>query len=359
MPEHRDDNTPDDLDTRIDHALTRIHAEDVPDEQRVRAVRTRLLDTVRHHPEPRHTRPNRVLTIAAAAAVLAGGIFVAQTVGGAGLQPSASAAAISNLTRAADNAHDEPVPPGDYRYIRTHRSSTGGFPDNRDPDANCWYRTHTVIEVWIPADPAREWLQRTTEPNERTWLRCSEREAVRQGFPLPTGPRVEERRAARGHFNGENIGRENGRDIPLPPPGFGNPTPEFLAGLPRDPQRLYHQIQQYVQGDVEDDRPDLVFDEIRSLLTTGLATADLRAALYRAATYIEGVEVIDTAVNLDGRTGTALGFTEDGAREQLIIDPATGEFIGQRSVHDEMPAGTGDYTAVHTDVAGDRGVAPS
>jgi hypothetical protein len=58
---------------------------------------------------------------------------------------------------------------------------------------------------------------------------------------------------------------------------------------------------------------------------------------YKAMAKIPGVTVLDRAVNLDGRTGTALGFNNAAEQRELIIDPATGDYLGQRTVAGEKP----------------------
>jgi hypothetical protein len=68
---------------------------------------------------------------------------------------------------------------------------------------------------------------------------------------------------------------------------------------------------------------------------------DLQAALFRAAALVPGMRVFPDSVNVAGRHGTGVGFVTDRSHEELIIvDPATGRFIGTRSVltRDYKPA---------------------
>ncbi len=322
---------------------------------------------IRDSPIPsrrRGRRAPRILAGAAAAVALAGALLAVQALGGASLQPAASAAAVTTLNQAAAltvHAADAPLAPGQFRYVATRQVSTVQFTGPGASD--CAYQQETLVEVWIPDNPDQEWLERRTEPNERTWVSCSQQDGDATGHPLPTHPQVTERRAAKGHFTGEFVGRENGGDIPLPEPGFDNPTADFLASLPRDPQELYQAIHDFVRQNGNQARPDLVFGAVQSLLATGLAPADLRAALYQAATYIPGVDVVDNAVNLDGRQGTAIGITRNAVvQEQLILDPANGDFIGERSVvtaeDHGVPAGTRHSTAVRTSVVDALGATP-
>ncbi len=66
----------------------------------------------------------------------------------------------------------------------------------------------------------------------------------------------------------------------------------------------------------------------------------------------------DEAANLDGRQGVALGMTDpSGQTEEIIIDPATGAFIGEREVADH--GAVMGFTAVHSGVADEIGVKPT
>ncbi len=100
----------------------------------------------------------------------------------------------------------------------------------------------------------------------------------------------------------------------------------------------------------------LVF--IADLLRTGVVPGELRAALYKAAALIPGVTVTDQQATLDGRKGVAIGRIEDFShvRHDIIIDPNSGQPIGERQVLTEpsgsMPAGTAiTWTAVEASVS--------
>ena len=69
-----------------------------------------------------------------------------------------------------------------------------------------------------------------------------------------------------------------------------------------------------------------VFDHVATLLESGTAPADLRAALYRALALVPDVTITNQQAALDGRRGTAFGLPRDGVKNQqeLIIDAVTG-----------------------------------
>jgi hypothetical protein len=65
----------------------------------------------------------------------------------------------------------------------------------------------------------------------------------------------------------------------------------------------------------------------------GVSTAPRgRAALFRAATKIPGVDVVEGRADLDGRKGVAVGRyePENGTRQEVIFDPDSSEVIGER-----------------------------
>jgi hypothetical protein len=57
-----------------------------------------------------------------------------------------------------------------------------------------------------------------------------------------------------------------------------------------------------------------------------------RAALFRALERIRGVSLVQHTVNLTGRTGIAVQQTYHGISQQLIFDPRSYTFIGEREV---------------------------
>lgn len=110
-------------------------------------------------------------------------------------------------------------------------------------------------------------------------------------------------------------------------------------------------------GDSGPSRDGEALVTIADALRSGIVPADLRAALFRTAQLIPGVRVVDTATNLDGRSGVAVGRDEGHSfRQDIIFDPRTGQVIGERQVSlqaaGDQPAGTVyDFSAVRTDVA--------
>ncbi|WP_143532556.1 hypothetical protein [Saccharothrix sp. ALI-22-I] len=204
-----------------------------------------------------------------------------------------------------------------------------------------------LIETWIPADPNGEWLRRRGETGNRKWVKGTEAEAQAAGAVIEETPWPEQ--------------RAKGGEFVQGAPEHGNwqfPKPEFLAGLPTDPEQLYERLRQDSGGG----KQSLVY--AADALRTGLVPAAARANLLRALTYLPGLDVTDGAADLDGNKGVALGISEDGERQEIILNPGTGEVIGERTVSDSMFAGipkgtvTG-YSSITTAVVDGIGAKPT
>jgi hypothetical protein len=259
---------------------------------------------------------------------------------------------LNHATVAALGAADEPVGPGQYRYIGTHAWWTyfSGYDIARDEN---------LIEMWVPAapdDPNQQWMLDRRPTGNRVWIKGSEQQARDDGTFVDAVDNGITLRATAPCGNFYTPG-------PCPRAGsWQDPTPAFLAGLPRDPAQLYQRLQ--ADAPVNDRESAELFVYVADALRTGLVPADLRAALYEALTRIDGIELTDQPANLDGRVGAAIGIDDGQFRHDIIIDPATGVFIGEREVlTDDLegaPEGTTmNYTAVQTAVVDAIGTVPT
>jgi hypothetical protein len=278
-----------------------------------------------------------------AAAALAVTLVLTDVVGFAGWRGGADTAAAAVLEQAASSAvqlSDPPVKDGEYLLVETkamYVNSTDG----------AFYPTLTTDQMYIPANRNDEWV----------WFR-----------PLsqPYGSFGPESQAASDE-NFASIYAERGRDYveKLRAPagrwygGESQVSPEALSDLPRDPHQLLNYIYRTTLGaGPSQDGEALVF--IADRLRTGVLPADVRASLYQAAALIPGVEFVEDQATLDGRTGTAIGRVEINGnfRQDLIVDPDTGLFIGERRTELEamngIPANTAtSWTTVTTTVVAD------
>ncbi|PZG02854.1 hypothetical protein C1I99_00720 [Micromonospora deserti] len=320
-----------------------------------------ITDPPRTHRTQARRRTRRWLVAAAAAAAVATGALVAPSLPLGGRAPIDSAAAAVLTAAAAKTGTGDPaIQPGQYRYIATHGWSGRGTagPDGKHIE----YLSEGLQELWVPTVWSQQWMKRTSTTGNRTWIAGTEQDAKAVGLPLEGPQQGPAEVAPCGDFNAKDDGREPCVGMPA---GWQMPTEEWMAGLPRDPHKLLERLRADAPGaDEGNDRGDVeLLVYAADALRTGLLPADLRAALYRALALVPSLKVVEHSVNLDGRTGTALGMDTDGERHDILIDPATGEFIGERQVITRTagaikPGTTIAYTAVSTSTVNKIGTTP-
>jgi hypothetical protein len=301
-------------------------------------------------PRPLRSPPRRVLRLVASAAAvvaLAAGVLVVQT-GFDQNTPVASAAA-TQLNTAADKITptDAPLKPHQYRYLVSRAWSLamvmGADQGGETDDLGLTYLAETRSQKWIPADPTRDCTIRGRNGDNVKWLVGNPDKAREMGILEMTKPESFEMTTPCGDF-------DEG--------AWQQPSTDFLASLPRDPDALYERLKRDTQGRGQD--PDLeILVYATDALTTGVVPADLRAALYRVLAKVPGMEITEKVANLDGQVGTAFGITRVGTRSDVIIDPSTGHYIGQRQVDLDgvtgVPPGTViSYVSVTTPVIVDK-----
>jgi RNA polymerase sigma-70 factor (ECF subfamily) len=281
-------------------------------------------------------------------AALVVGLVVSNVFGVAGWRGSAEPAAAEVLHSAAlaSIQNSDPVlAPGQYLLVAT--TAVGGATMGISDSVSGSFLYTSNESMYVPADRNDEWV--------RVWSLIK---------PYKTfGPTSE--RAAKEFWAGEVSGKgadfkgmmraRNGAFFSPEDPK----SPDRLAALPRDPSALLDHIHTLTIG--QGSSPDgeaLVW--IADTLRSGVVPAELRAALYNAAAMIPGVEITEKQANLNGAaTGIAIGRLEtvNGIRQDLIIDPNTGQLIGERQVltrgygPDYFPVGTViGWTAITTTV---------
>jgi hypothetical protein len=99
-----------------------------------------------------------------------------------------------------------------------------------------------------------------------------------------------------------------------------------LLNFTTDPQTLYRRL--YAAGH----SPYEVFVEIGDELRNRPAPAPLRAALYRTLALIPGIRLVGPTRDSVGRRGVAVGFTQYGLQNELVIDPRTATMLEERSI---------------------------
>lgn len=314
------------------------------------ATVTRLASRIPPHTTSKGSRPRvrrRLVLASAAAALLVGGIVIADVVRPNGPGATAEAAEVLNdAAEATIRTSDPLVGPGQYLKIETTALTYGGMQAADGSDIS-WQET-VSDQLYIPADKEAEWVW---DRGERIPLESSsdaQKAAAAEVAQLQKGglpnPAVGIQRAPGGAFYG---------NVPMVIIGT---SLQDAGSLPRDPQALLDLIYERTKG--KNKTPErAAFVTIADGLRTGAVPADLRAAMYKAAALIPGVVVGDRQATVDGRTGIAIGLPspEGTSRDDIIIDPATGMVIGEQDVLltdlPSSPAGTvSSWTSVQTSV---------
>ncbi|MGW0518037.1 CU044_5270 family protein [Crossiella sp. NPDC003009] len=351
----------------LDAALAALHPEVSPDPEALAAARARLLTAAETPAVRPRLAARRWLVAAAAVAVVTTGALLAQTFTTGG----ATADARDVLATAAKGADgDRPLRPGEYRYV-VARSWDSASTVHADKTYS--YLEETLRETWIPFDENAEWVRRERLTGNRQWtLGVTEAEYRAAGLPLdPVGQPVD-KRAPRGEFDAAGELSACGQPpCPVTPPevvrererkgSWQTPTQAWQDALPADPAALYERLRAGL-------RPELAesgaFENARAALRTGRLRTEVRNRLYQALRLLPGITVKDGAVDLGGRHGVSLGLAGELSSTEIIIEPASGRFLGERAVvrqdSEHFPRGTIiSHSTVGTAVAAQAGIAPS
>ncbi|WP_018352146.1 CU044_5270 family protein [Longispora albida] len=114
-------------------------------------------------------------------------------------------------------------------------------------------------------------------------------------------------------------------------PSLERPTPEFLAGLPVNPDELLAFLRQQRAGSSD----IAVFGTVGALLHTHdeIVPPQLRGALYLVLPKLGTVTQVEGYTQVGGRTGIAFRVTPNGGKDpsDLILEPGTYRYIGSRN----------------------------
>ena len=273
-----------------------------------------------------------VLTsVAAAVAIVAGTIaFGVGPTGGA----SAQAAVVLNTAAKATEILPDPVlRAGQYLAIATVEESLtyGSAPADQDPNGpnrSPGFIFPSRITLYAPANRNDQWAEVRTYARPTILFgdeatRAAGLKAAQQWASKSEGIR---------HGSADSFAE-------------GSPVDSMVLGLPLDPAALVKYLYATRQGGSASADEDAMV-RIIDILRTGLAPADKRAALFRALALIPGVEVTKQQATLNGQVGVALGRQDPSRdyRAEIIVDPKTGNMIGEREVltqpRGDVPSGT-------------------
>ncbi|MFT4227685.1 CU044_5270 family protein [Micropruina sp.] len=271
-------------------------------------ARRRLLDAamteamdVAPLPLPRRRRVRMLL--AACAALVASGLGYQSITASVG-----AAQAADVLGQAAIHASDPPAKPGQFWEIT--RIGTNLY-DGGDGQVERTYLVRTTHIDYVAVDGRRP-----------SWFVRRPASTIRQ----VSGPTQDRGGRGRGFSWTTNLSPEQ------KPAWWSEPSPSWFASLPRDVDRLRARLYADTEGHGSN-HDDEAFIYIADVLRSGVVPADLRATLYNVLKTIPGTTVTDRQVKLaDGRSGVAIGRNDIfGSHNELVINPETGDVIGERS----------------------------
>ncbi|MBE7189736.1 CU044_5270 family protein [Jatrophihabitans endophyticus] len=217
---------------------------------------------------------------------------------------------------------DPALTDGQFRYVRIVSPAPAlyTYKGNKPHTVPAPAGSYTLDQYWIPKDETDVWMRRQSvvgDPNggaPDVWKgRCDDLYADTQDGP---------------------------KGAPCTRPGsFDDPTPAFVAGLPRDPDALYSQLHAYSEKHLNPEKIDDVnfemFSTVDSLLQDGIVTSDLTSTLYSVLSKIPGISVVDGATNYSGVAGTGFRISTKFGHtladtSMIIVDLDSGAYLGDR-----------------------------
>jgi len=280
--------------------------------------------------EPKARRTGRAWWLAAAAAV-AVATGVSATFLSGGPAPQASAAAVQSLQQASAGVADVQVGPGQYYYINSHSWDLGAAETRTGKPLDAM--TENVSETWIPANRSDVWMHRGGYTGKYTWLVGSDALVKAEGDGGLFEPAKQTTQTgACGDWGGRQTPElggspDEGKPCDQRIGSWEAPTPRFIAQLPTDPAKLYDKL----RADAKDDKGQML-TMAAGVLKSGDADHDVRSTVYRALMLMPGLDVTDNSATLDGQRGVALGASNGTLRQEIVIDPSTGRYIGERLI---------------------------
>lgn len=302
-----------------------------PDAERLAPAFAKLENAMHEATPKRADRPRRrrhPIRWAAAGLSIAAAAAAAIVVGGVLAPPHpAAASAATVLRQAAAEAitYSDPVV-GPGQYLKFHiKADWASFRVGADGSTARDPQNIQNIDIYVPADRNADWVLYRDYAHGITGDGEFQAETTR----LPGGV------------------MENGRpyldiDLSRIPTGSGAETLAYFDSS---------------YGGGSSNRDEDNFVRITDILRYYPVPAELRARMFEALALIPGTTSINGVANLEGKVGVAIGRSEPARgdqRQEIIIDPATGQVIGDRVAFPVGAASAGQepwsFTAMSTTV---------
>jgi hypothetical protein len=264
---------------------------------------------------PRRWRGWRLVVTGGLAMTLAAALLTASTLRLWGTSPAASAQAAEILRLAAVAAERQPVlTAGPSRFIYVKSVETAAVMTGDSNGRVTSVHLHTDLrEIWNSASGTRNGL-----------LRDQPRSGTAPGHPTGAWQATVLQGCRDGRLNpaaGAAVALSVGRCVP---------QPAYRTGLPSSGRAMFAYLYRNSHGQ---NPPDVeAFITAGDLIRESYVRPAALAALFAAVAQMPGVSVADHAVNAIGQQGVAVQQTYRGISEQLIFNPRTHAFIGERQV---------------------------
>ncbi len=269
-----------------------------------RAARAALESAIRERSARPRRRPRRRVwlvpatsTVAVAIALL---IFAGVLGTGSSGPPTASAAIFTRLAAVARAQPSSAPGPGQYLYVESVQTN-----ESDAPEVGCTMLVPEHRQIWIGADGSGRLFENTG----------------RASFPSA----ADRAACARANLLGSAAPNRSDTWFAARCLSLG---PVDLQNLPADPAALRQLLDaRKIEGGPPGPAED--FTQIGDLLRETDASPALRAAIYKVAATIPGVEVLGLARDHSGRLGIGLAYGHPGGRSELIFDPRTSALLGE------------------------------
>lgn len=281
------------------------------------AAADRLQQRMDHGSGRRSERRPAVLAGIATALAVAGLVVVAVVGGGSEsrlVAPADAAEALSRVAGVAAKRPDATLRPGEYWYVQDRSRYLVTVGDQPSYSA---LRAVELRETWTDRDANGRY--RDTSTGQPEFLGPRDRQRwKRSGSPQLSGRapgQVEERAFS-------------GRGFTV---GASTVTYEQLANLPADGDEMYDELRR-LASDAGPSPDEEVFTIVGDLLRSNPVPPRVRAGLYRAVAYIEGIRLVGPVKDSLGRPGVAVELTSRSMRRRLVFDPETALLLAEQDV---------------------------
>jgi hypothetical protein len=328
-------------DDELDQALAELHADVRPTPNGLATVRARVLDAAPARSARLRSPWFPVIAAAAVAALVTSVLMLLPHTVQPAAPPSADLSLAELRARLAKIHYSDPtVAPGQYRYVR-YQAWAGGLPDALVDQATT---------TWQPTTWTDEWLRRTSVFG-KVPAKYANGAITATGPETKTGTADHDVTASCGNFDAVDTSPPASDPCAAQEGSWRTPTPLWLASLPKDHEQLLDAMMK--------NTPSSALDVAISALKTGTVPADVRAALYQAlATATSTVSYgRENVPNLQGKRGLAIVVVQNGIRDELLVDPTDGSFLGERQ-YGETTGSVIVYSAMTYGVVDQRGVTP-